>query len=232
MPANGEVHIRCGVRKDGYDIGAAEATLTQGNVITLKGYYIEIENGNQTFQYNEAGVSPASERYNEPIEVLPLHCKFYSPSGNLINSLNYTVKWKVPLENTLIIVDRTKVDEEGINPYAVCNFTISDDYNYSSLNNQILCIVEFNGDVYTETTDFYFGKIGENGTNGTDVVAKIVPIGEKTNSVLNNELLALNVYPDGTSRWNTGAAIDTAVLELQLFRRNTYLEPEEYKLVK
>ena len=229
VPSESEVIISCIVTKENYDIGQAEVKLSQGEVRTLKGFHIVIENGSQTFQYNEAGVSPASERYNDPITILPLSCKFYSPGGGLINKLSYTVKWQIPTENTLIVVDKSKLLEGGIDPNGICNFTISDDYNYASVNNQITCIVEFNGDVYTETTDFFFGKIGENGTNGTDVVAKIVPIEEKTNSLLNDELLAI-VVADGVAKWNTGAAINTPILELQLYRRNEYIDPSNYRM--
>jgi hypothetical protein len=44
---------------------------------------------------------------------------------------------------------------------------------------------------YTKSTNFYFGKVGENGTNGTDIVAKIVPLAESTNTALLKEPLTL-----------------------------------------
>jgi hypothetical protein len=74
---------------------------------------------------------------------------------------------------------------------STCPINIVEDYNYDAVNNQILCIVDFEGMTYTETTTFYFGKIGENGTNGTDVVAKIVPLVESTNTALLKEPLTL-----------------------------------------
>jgi hypothetical protein len=77
-----------------YTIGEAEIVLTQVSTGTLKGYYIEIENSSQVFQYNEAGVSPCSERYEQPYKPLPLSCKFYSPGGGIISEDKYTVKWQ------------------------------------------------------------------------------------------------------------------------------------------
>lgn len=166
---------------------------------------------------------------------MPLQCKFYTPNGGLVNKINYTVKWKFPTEKSLIKNSSTLIaDSNGnynIDPNAICQFIISDDYDYAAINNQIMCIVEFNGDTYYENTNFYFGKIGENGTNGTDVIAKIVPIVEETNSVINNEPLTL-IIENGVAKWNTGAAVATPILRLELYRRNLKIDESEYRSVR
>ena len=91
---------------DSFFIGSAQITLSNEDVASPTDYYILIENGDQVFQYSESGVAPTSERYQDPQEVLPLECHFYDPAGLEVNAETYTVKWKVPLDNTLIVTPR------------------------------------------------------------------------------------------------------------------------------
>lgn len=227
---------------DYYKIGEAEITLSQVSAATLKGYYIEIENGSQVFQYNEAGISPCSGRYEQPYEPLPLSCKFYSPGGGLISEDKYKVRWQWPDTNTLLLIDSEIATEnpdtkqKDLYIQSTCPINIVEDYNYDAVNNQILCIVDFEGMTYTETTNFYFGKIGENGTNGTDVVAKIVPLVESTNTALLKEPLTLCIdqtdIQNPTYQWNIGAGLTDPVLQLLLYKRNELIPATEYKLVK
>ena len=227
---------------DYYKIGEAEITLSQVSAATLKGYYIEIENGSQVFQYNEAGISPCSGRYEQPYEPLPLSCKFYSPGGGLISEDKYKVKWQWPDTNTLLLIDSEIATEnpdtkqKDLYIQSTCPINIVEDYNYDAVNNQILCIVDFEGMTYTETTNFYFGKIGENGTNGTDIVAKIVPLVESTNTALLKEPLTLCIDQTDAEtpiyQWNTGAGLTNPVLQLLLYKRNELIPATEYKLVK
>lgn len=227
---------------DYYKIGEAEITLSQVSAATLKGYYIEIENGSQVFQYNEAGISPCSGRYEQPYEPLPLSCKFYSPGGGLISEDKYKVRWQWPDTNTLLLIDSEIATEnpdtkqKDLYIQSTCPINIVEDYNYDAVNNQILCIVDFEGMTYTETTTFYFGKIGENGTNGTDVVAKIIPLVESTNTALLKEPLTLCIDQTDVEtpvyQWNTGAGLTDPVLQLLLYKRNELIPATEYKLVK
>ena len=249
MDAKNSVTLKCTVEVTDslqniayYKIGEAEITLTQVTAATLKGYYIEIENGSQVFQYNEAGVSPCSERYEQPYEPLPLSCKFYSPGGGLISDDKYKVKWQWPDTNTLLLIDseiaveNPDTEQKDLYIQSTCPINIVEDYNYDAVNNQILCIVDFEGMTYTETTNFYFGKIGENGTNGTDVVAKIIPLIESTNTALLKEPLTLCIdqtdAQNPTYQWNTGAGLTDPVLQLLLYKRNELVPASEYKLIK
>ena len=250
MDAKNPVTLKCTVEMtdsildgqiDYYKIGEAEITLSQVSAATLKGYYIEIENGSQVFQYNEAGISPCSGRYEQPYEPLSLSCKFYSPGGGLISEDKYKVRWQWPDTNTLLLIDSEIATEnpdtkqKDLYIQSTCPINIVEDYNYDAVNNQILCIVDFEGMTYTETTTFYFGKIGENGTNGTDVVAKIVPLVESTNTALLKEPLTLCIdqsQQETSYIWNTGAGLTDPVLQLLLYKRNELIPATEYKLVK
>jgi hypothetical protein len=82
--------------------------------------------------------------------------------------------------------DQDKISLSNDKQYA---FKIAESYNEDSLNNQINCRVLINNEIIQTTTDFYFGKVGSNGTNGTDMVAKIVPRSEA--KILDREPLTL-----------------------------------------
>ena len=223
------VYTRDSSVSDFYNIGTAEITLQNEGAAEPNSYYIIIENGEQVFQYSESGVSPADSRYENPLEVKPLTCHFYDPVGIEVNSKTYQVKWQVPLENTMIVTPGT--ESMTVNPVTskaewctseMYPLAIEADYNYQALNNQIKCIVTYYGQEYTEYTNFLFTKVGENGTNGTDMVAKISPTSDSP--ILDMELLALeiNVANDGKESyaWNTGQAITDKVLDFSLFQRN------------
>ena len=54
-------------------------------------------------------------------------------------------------------------------------FDIAEFYNEEYQNNQVTCQIVFNGEIISKDTNLLFTKIGENGTNGTDIVARIIP---------------------------------------------------------
>lgn len=238
--SNGSAIFKCSVYlKDTelgemYSIGSAEIVLQNSLVATPLDYYIIIENGDQVFQYSESGVSPDDERYQDPLEIKPLTCHFYYPTGEEVDSAQYGVKWLVPLDNTLIVTPKegmiTNPATERIewNTSQVYATAIKPDYDYQALNNQVTCIVNFNGQEHTRETSFLFTKVGENGTNGTDLVAKISPT--SNNKILEKEMLTLelhNNFPidnDTYSAWNTGQKLTEKVLDFDLYQRNQQLD--------
>ena len=209
---------------DSFFIGSAQITLNNEDVASPTDYYILIENGDQVFQYSESGVAPTSERYQDPQEVLPLECHFYDPAGLKVNAETYTVKWKVPLDNTLIVAPR-----EGmvINPatnleewYAQATYPldIEDSYDYQATTNQVTCIVTYQGVEYQRDSDLFFTKVGENGTNGTDVVCKISPVKEPSKG-----LLAIKTTNNANSEWNNGQGMGVVPLKFQAYNRTELL---------
>lgn len=210
-----------------YYIGTASIVLQNEGVASPTDYYIVIENGDQVFQYSESGVSPDDERYTDPLEVKNLECHFYDPAGLEVNNQTYAVKWLVPLESTMIVTPKEGMTlNPATNKIEWCQsqiypMDIAADYDYQALNNQIKAIVTYQGEEYTQETTFLFTKIGENGTNGTDIVAKVYPI--EQDSLPDNELLALELVGGVADRWNTGQQPNAKVLGFNLYQRNEQL---------
>ena len=209
---------------DDFFIGSAQITLSNEDVASPTDYYILIENGDQVFQYSESGVAPTSERYQDPQEVLPLECHFYDPAGLEVNADTYIVKWKVPLDNTLIVTPREGMT---INPatnlkewYAQATYPldIEDNYDYQATTNQVTCIVTYQGVEYQRDSDLFFTKVGENGTNGTDVVCKISPVKEPSKG-----LLAIKTTNNTNPEWNNGQGMGVVPLKFQAYNRTELL---------
>lgn len=210
-----------------YLIGSPEITLLNEAVAQAKDYYIEIVNGDQVFQYSESGIAPNSERYENPQTVMPLSCKFYDPNGLEISGAAYNVKWKFPITNSMVVAPAVNVRVNPANgklEYCISQnypLAIAANYNYNSTTNQIQCIVEYEGETYTQYTNLLFTKVGENGTNGTDIVARI----SIDKSRLPDDTLPALVISNGKVQgWNTGEKITNPVFDFQLYQRNEKLE--------
>ena len=181
------------------DVGSASLEfLNQADSITSD-YRVQIVNGDQVFQYNEYGITPAADTKKNPLEILPLQTKLFTPSGVEVSGSNYQVEWIFPIENTLIkLKDAKFITNPATNLLQLVkghevNFDIAEIYDPSAYANQITCHISFGGKDYYKDTNFYFGKQGSNGTNGTDVIAKIEYVGSINDdlSILNREPLTL-----------------------------------------
>lgn len=218
------VYMKDNKDSEEYFVGSADITLQNEVEAEPATYHIEIENGDQVFQYSESGVSPDSDRYTNPLEILNLECHFFDENNIEVNKEKYSLTWVVPLENTMIVLpNENMVVNPASNKYEWCKseiypLQIEKNYNYSALNNQITCVVEYEGEKYTKDTRFYFGKIGDNGTNGTDVVAKIYPTSNA--EILDREMLTLELRNGIPQRWNSGQKIGDSVLDFSIYRRN------------
>ena len=221
------VYLRDSDAGEEYYIGTASIVLQNEGVASPTDYYIVIENGDQVFQYSESGVSPDDERYTDPLEVKNLECHFYDPAGLEVNNQTYAVKWLVPLESTMIVTPKEGMTlNPATNKIEWCQsqvypMDIAADYDYQALNNQIKAIVTYQDEEYTQETTFLFTKIGENGTNGTDIVAKVYPI--EQDSLPDNELFALELVGGVADKWNTGQQPNAKVLGFNLYQRNEQL---------
>lgn len=165
------------------EIGYATLTLSNSTNAAINGYRIVIENGDQVFQYDEYGNSPIAEKLKDPIQIKPLICHFFNPTGLEIPNGNYTLNWIVPINNSMLtprnperLIENpaTKLKEID-NTSTQFVFNIAEFYNEENQNNQVTCQVIFNGEAVNKDTNLLFTKVGENGTNGTDVVARIIP---------------------------------------------------------
>ena len=80
-------------------------------------------------------------------------------------------------------------------------FEISNGYNPNTTNNNIYCVVTLGEKTFSKYTTLLFTKVGENGTNGTDMVAKIVPTSNSTD--LNDQPVIILNYKDGNKKWKS-----------------------------
>ncbi len=174
---------------DSHNIGTASITLKNSKSVEVARYHIIIENGTQSFQYSEIGISPCDEEYNglNNQEILPLTCHFFDPQGLEVPASEYVVQWAVPtsdsffVPNGLNLSPKNPADDTGeqVSNSQVLSFKIQSRWRYAYTNRQITAIVTYQGEEFRKDTEFLFAKIGDNGTNGTDYVVKIVPKDDK-----------------------------------------------------
>lgn len=178
-------------KEDGesHNIGTASITLKNSKSVEVARYHIVIENGTQSFQYSEIGISPCDEEYNglDNQEILPLTCHFFDPQGLEVPASEYVIQWSVPTSDSFFDLDGLKLpyknpaDDTGeqVSNSQVLSFKIQKRWRYAYTNRQITAIVTYQGEEFRKDTEFLFAKIGDNGTNGTDYVVKIVPKDDK-----------------------------------------------------
>ncbi len=174
---------------DSHNIGTASITLKNSKSVEVARYHIVIENGTQSFQYSEIGISPCDEEYNglNNQEILPLTCHFFDPQGLEVPASEYVIQWSVPTSdsffttNGLNLSPKNSADDTGeqVSNSQVLSFKIQSRWRYAYTNRQITAIVTYQGEEFRKDTEFLFAKIGDNGTNGTDYVVKIVPKDDK-----------------------------------------------------
>ena len=235
-----------------YDVGSTQLEfINQNENLASSDFRIQIVNGDQVFQYDEYGNAPTVNKLKEPLEIQPLQAKLISRSGLEIEGSNYNVEWIFPIEDTLITTNETLVENsvsQLIQSYHAreCNFGIQEIYNPNYYNNQITCHISFNNiDLYKDT-NFYFGKIGNNGTNGTDVVAKIEYAQTDDVNLLHYEPLTLYVQKgqENKAKFNVRDAdgnlnnlqltktlvnsSGNSLLKLALYQKNILLGEESY----
>lgn len=181
---------KCSVQKSGVPIGTASIIITN-STSNEGGYTLIIENGNQIFKYNEKGISPANGSIKNPITVMPLGFTLYDDKGQKINhNVIKNIEWKVPGSDTLINVSNSHTtpteNADGTKSYFATpelNFRIRDTFSAACDKNEVQLIINHNNRVVSAKTNFTFVKEGENGTNGTDFVCKIIP-----NAIPNTEV--------------------------------------------
>lgn len=188
--------------------GTASIRLTN-SLETKDGYTLIINNGTQTYQYNEYGVSPASPAADNPISIPALTFTVYDNMGRPLDEeiiRKCKISWKIPATNTMIIVNETDGRAEGMdaaNEYqyysqaTIVAYGIQNKYYYNYKNNDIELFVTYKDLTLTEKTNLTFVKTGEDGTNGTEYTAKIVPNSKSTNLPKYPTFIILDDMPYG-----------------------------------
>lgn len=96
--------FKCSVFRNSVFIGTASVVITN-DLTTNLNYTLVINNGNQVFKYNEAGVAPNSSSLKNPIEILPLSFTLYDKDGKEVDQSTIesnNVFWTLPLIHTLV----------------------------------------------------------------------------------------------------------------------------------
>lgn len=177
----------CTVNNEHGLLGTASIKL-YNSLSMQNGYDLVINNGAQTFQYNENGVSPASGSLEKPLPIEGLSFTLYDHQGKEVDNnaiLAEDVKWIIPIEDTMLEVDKnydsykdaidatlTYMTYKGTKTF---NYGIAARYDFTKRKNNIKLSINYQGQELTAHTDFTFVKQGDPGTNGSDIVCKIIP---------------------------------------------------------
>ena len=200
---------KCSVYYNGVYIGTASIVI-RNDLDKKDAYTLIINNGTQTFKYNEAGVSPTSDSLDNPQVILPLSFTVYDNLGNalaedIMNKCKFS--WTVPLEDTMLKVPDNydwiiQDDYKTVEGEMYLQYSIRDKYDIKRNNNNIKLTIDYKGMNLVAETDFTFVKEGEPGTNGTEFLCKIVPNTNDSNfgypMVLNGNI---NYTPRQSGRW-------------------------------
>lgn len=200
-------------------IGSKEITLIN-NSLSNGGYSLIINNGKQSFNYDEQGISPCkNEKINFVIpelsfsllnekgeqvdqnEIKPDNINWIFPNENDTLLTNYLMeeKQRIPQIDGTIIYPKTRIFSYGI----------LDRYKSNRSNNDIQLRVKYNGYTLTAKTNFSFTKQGFLGTNGTGVSLRIILKDKDDNPI--NEL------PYYKERDNNEIKYNFEALEAQLY---------------
>lgn len=201
--------FKCSAYQGNNFIGTASITLTnsfESDVeIELSDYSLIINNSNQIFQYDENGVSPASRGLSNPQTILPLSFTLYNKLGSEISSSDISsgdILWKIPADNTMLtsasVNGTPSIDDEyevytGLNQFV---FEIRNTYSAQKRNNDIILQVKYDDHIITAKTTLTFVKQGEVGTNGTDIICKLIP-----NDINNQAIVPTVIYNKATSAY-------------------------------
>lgn len=191
-------------------VGTAQITIENRKIIDEGLYKLNIVNGDQTFIYNPMGVAPINNSLEKTLDIQPLTFEIVDKLGRKVEErvlLNCEKEWIIP-NNSLI----SAVDLSNIN----LDYTIAEQYDYLKINNNTVKLrVKYKNLTLEAQTSFNFIKEGEPGTNGSDIICKIVPNTDEefneypmiVNRVLNytpsveNKWFKIQIWKTGTKIW-------------------------------
>ena len=177
----------CSVYLNNTYIGRASLTLSNDLNESASNYTLQVSGGNQVYKYNEDGIAPTSKSLDNPIALKPITFELYDEKGNiikddLIDANN--VSWTIPSKYTMIRPSSQyglPTSEDTINETETYTgmksfvYTIPAIYDYKKIRNTIKLEVKFRDKVITEEIELFFIKEGESGSNGTDLMCRVVP---------------------------------------------------------
>lgn len=170
---------------------------------TSNGYSLVINNGNQSFLYNQSGTALYGDTLENPYEIKPLSFSLFYKGREIDRTqLNqYKYEWKIPASNTLINYSTTSTAKNGyysIGNVPTINFNVIKPYNVNNSNNDIVLTLNYRDMVLKASTVFSFAKQGGNGTNGTFYQLKVAKVKEDNKKYVIDNLNepVFNFYTD------------------------------------
>lgn len=178
--------FKCSVFTKVGNIFLGTASITLSNTLqSEKMYSLIINNGSQVFKYNTHGVSPASKQNIVPLQIPALSFTVYDNLGNPIDDdiIKYAdITWRVPKQDTLLTISNMYQEVQDFDSayrtyknLMSFSYGIAERYNINRKNNNIQLKINYNGLTLVASTDLTFTKEGQEGTNGTDFMCRIIP---------------------------------------------------------
>lgn len=222
---------KCSVYKDSSSAGSiliGTASITLTNALSSDGlsYRLVINNSDVIFKYNTAGVAPTNGSMENPQLIQPLTFTLFDENGLEVDSSAINLKearWVVPTADTMLTIgteNGNPTEEDDINNtatytgYSTLYYEIANIYNATNMNNNIYLYLTYKDKVIAAKTNLVLIKEGNTGTNGTDLVAKILPTAEEGVDVpafpqvtynKNTNLYSLNFVPrlegNSSNKW-------------------------------
>lgn len=190
------VEFKCAVFRGTNYLGYGVIKLFNLLESPLQNYTLSIVNGTQIFKYNTEGLSPftvSQDKIDLAIDkeapALTFNI-FDNKTGATITEENFkekasSVAWYIPKEKTMLSIEKSLLNPEeikinGLSYYKVIGtslkYSIANSFNRYNDNNTIWLEVKYDGEILKQATSFLFIKEGDNGTNGTNYVCKIIPM--------------------------------------------------------
>lgn len=160
--------------------GSSSIALTNTVDSTSAYFDIQVENGNQVYIYNKHGLSPVHESLDNKQNIPNLHFSFVNESGNIIPYNHIiqeggSVKWKIPIYNTMIkTAATTSEDNYYIVEEEFLSYSIVDRFDINKNNNTIILEVIYQDITTIKEIELTFLKDNDNENNGTDTEFKLV----------------------------------------------------------
>lgn len=185
-------------------LGYSEIALVN-SMGTEGSYYLTINNGSQTFIYTEEGVAPTNPNLENPVAIFPLSFTLYDNQGEAIPSTKIDssqVQWKIPAANSLIQLKN--LTEGAVDGYYYrdtpdLDFNIRSTYAANYTNNQIELTVQYQDLILHASTNLFFIKEGEIGSNGTGTIIRIAAKEKNNSSLLSSEEPMMYYVTSGNS---------------------------------
>lgn len=159
------------------------------------GYFLNIINGGKTYNYTRDGISPKNGSLETPITISPITFTIVDEEGHELPEASLRdceIEWIYPISNSMLENFSLSADSLYLT-YSIANL-----YNIKKINNnRIKLNVSYKGKLMHAETEFNFVKDGEPGTNGTDIVCRIVPNISDPSS-LNDYPMLINGVPNFT----------------------------------